>query len=490
MISLPVDTQNLQSVDQCYGHFDAISRGDFNKIKSLFINKNLSPNLLHRFERGNLLEEESLKKILPSIDFKAVFDAAPASYLLLDRDLNIIDVNRSYLNATSTNREDLIDHYIFDAFPDNPEDKSANGVSNLRASLEIVLDTKAADTMPVQKYDIRKPGDGFEIRYWSPINTPVLDAQGEVQYIIHRVEDVTEYVTMELARNNQSVASQTMKDRMVKMEAEILARSREIEVAQNRLDAARARVAQLAEKAKELDKVNRLKDEFLMTLSHELRTPISVIRGYAEILRDELDGGTSAWQAANLIFRNSEVQLRLVNDLLDSSRIMAGKLILDKEPLDVDSIIREVAESFQMSLEKKGLHLNLDLHAKGKIIGDHVRLYQVVGNLISNSLKFTPPGGIIDIKTQQTNGWIEISVIDNGEGINPEYLPNVFQRFSQQDSSTTRRHGGLGLGLSIAKFIVKLHRGHIEAFSSGLGKGAQFVVRLPTLGEKEALAEI
>ena len=102
-----------------------------------------------------------MKKILPSIDFKAVFDAAPASYLLLDRDLNIIDVNRSYLNATSTNREDLIDHYIFDAFPDNPEDKSANGVSNLRASLEIVLDTKAADTMPVQKYDIRKPGDGL-----------------------------------------------------------------------------------------------------------------------------------------------------------------------------------------------------------------------------------------------------------------------------------------------------------------------------------------
>lgn len=437
--------------------------------------------------------EESLKKILPSIDYKAIFDSAPGCYLILDHDLNIVTVNQSYLNATLTKREDLVDRYVFDVFPDNPDDKVANAVSNLRASLEIVLETKAADIMPVQKYDIKKSREenaAFEVRYWSPINTPVLDAQGEVLYIIHRVEDVTEYINMELSKNSQYVVSQSMKDRVSKMEAEIMARSREIEIAQSRLEAARSRVAQLAEKAKELDKVNRLKDEFLMTLSHELRTPISVIRGYAEILKDELDDGTSSWQAANLIFKNSEVQLKLVNDLLDSSRIMAGKLILDKEPQDIDEIILEVAESFKMSIEKKGLQLKLDLHGKEKVMGDHVRLYQVIGNLISNSLKFTPKGGFIEIKTQEANGWIEIMISDNGEGITPEYLPNVFQRFSQQDSSTTRRHGGLGLGLSIAKFIVKLHRGSIEAFSEGSGHGSQFVVRLPSLKEKEALAEI
>lgn len=226
----------------------------------------------------------------------------------------------------------------------------------------------------------------------------------------------------------------------------------------------------------------RTKDEFLAMLSHELRTPLSAILGWTQVLLrgESLKEPEAQRQAIEVIDRNARAQAQLVDDLLDLSRIMTGKLRLDLNQLSFTTIVEAAVDSVRPTAEAKGIRLKAILGASHDVISaDGGRLQQVVWNLLTNAIKFTPKGGQVQVLLQRVNSHLELSVSDTGIGIPPSYLPRVFERFSQRDSSTTRSHGGLGLGLAICKQLVEQHGGSIRAASQGEGKGATFSVLLP-----------
>jgi signal transduction histidine kinase/CheY-like chemotaxis protein len=242
------------------------------------------------------------------------------------------------------------------------------------------------------------------------------------------------------------------------------------------------RAQQLGAALAELESANRSKDEFLATLSHELRAPLNVIRGWLQMLRaGKLDNATTV-HALETIERNTDAQTKLVNDLLDISRIVAGKLSLEVEPVDLVSLIEGIFDSFCVLADAKRIRVDMELdRTVPPTSGDPERLRQIFSNLFSNALKFTPPGGNVSIRLQRLGSDTMISVIDTGQGIRPDFLPYVFDRFRQAESSTTRQHGGLGLGLSIVRHLVELHGGTVTAYSQGPGHGATFTVTLPLL---------
>jgi PAS domain S-box-containing protein len=229
-------------------------------------------------------------------------------------------------------------------------------------------------------------------------------------------------------------------------------------------------------------RATRLKDEFLATLSHELRTPLSAILGWTQLLLrpDASKGPEQQKRAIEVIDRNARAQVKLIDDLLDLSRVMTGKLRLDLHQVSLGSIVEAAVDSARPSADVKGIRLKAILSSNPDIISaDSARLQQVVWNLLTNAIKFTPKGGQVQVLLQRVNSHLELSVSDTGVGIPANYLPHVFDRFSQKDSSTTRAFGGLGLGLAICKQLVELHGGSIRAASLGEGRGATFSVQLP-----------
>jgi PAS domain S-box-containing protein len=230
-------------------------------------------------------------------------------------------------------------------------------------------------------------------------------------------------------------------------------------------------------------RATRLKDEFLATLSHELRTPLSAILGWTQLLlRGEASKGPDEHKRAiEVIDRNARAQVKLIDDLLDLSRVMTGKLRLDLHQVSFASVVEAAVDSARPSADVKGIRLKAILGSSSQDIvsADSARLQQVVWNLLTNAIKFTPKGGQVQVLLQRVNSHLELSVSDTGIGIPANYLPHVFDRFSQKDSSTTRAFGGLGLGLAICKQLVELHGGAIRAASQGEGKGATFSVQLP-----------
>ena len=225
---------------------------------------------------------------------------------------------------------------------------------------------------------------------------------------------------------------------------------------------------------------NRMKDEFLATLSHELRTPLSAILGWARLLREGQLDEKEAAEGLAAIERNSLAQAKLIEDLLDVSRIISGKLRLEVRPIDLAEVIEAAIGVVRPAAEGKAIHIEKQLDpAAGKAHGDPARLEQVVWNLLSNAVKFTPQGGRVRVETRRVEAVVELVVSDDGIGISPEALPYVFDRFRQADTTSRRRHGGLGLGLAIVRHLVELHGGSVEASSPGPGKGASFRVRIP-----------
>jgi signal transduction histidine kinase/ActR/RegA family two-component response regulator len=227
------------------------------------------------------------------------------------------------------------------------------------------------------------------------------------------------------------------------------------------------------------ERASRMKDEFLATLSHELRTPLNAILGWTTLLQTE-PLPQSVSEGIEVIARNAHVQRQLIEDLLDMSRIIAGRVRLDVQTVALASVIEAAVAAVRPGAEAKGVRIQVALDPiAGPVKGDPNRLQQIVWNLLSNALKFTPRGGRVQVFLERVNSHLEITVADTGEGIRPEFLPFVFDRFQQADPSTTRRHSGLGIGLSIAKQLVELHGGSIRAKSPGEGKGATFTVALP-----------
>jgi PAS domain S-box-containing protein len=230
----------------------------------------------------------------------------------------------------------------------------------------------------------------------------------------------------------------------------------------------------------EAEAANRLKDEFLATVSHELRTPLMAILGWTSLLRvGQLDDVTAA-TALETVERNANSQVQLINDLLDVSRIANGQLRLNVQPIDLVQIIEAAMDAVRPSAEAGDIELEVSLDVQaGLIAGDADRLQQVIWNLLTNAVKFTPAGGRVMVRLERLGSQVQITVRDTGKGIDPQFLPDVFDRFRQADQTSTRRYGGLGLGLSIVRQLVTLHGGSVEAQSDGDGKGSAFVVCLP-----------
>ena len=236
------------------------------------------------------------------------------------------------------------------------------------------------------------------------------------------------------------------------------------------------------------EEANRVKDEFLMTLSHELRTPLNAIWGWARIMRGGHLDSARRDRAIEVIERNARVQLQLIEDLLDVSRIVTGKLRLSVQRLDPAAVVNAAVESIRPAAEAKGIHLVVDVDpATGTITGDADRLQQVIWNLASNAVKFTPAGGEVRVALRRVAGKVEISVSDTGPGIEPAMLSVIFERFRQAESGPTRAFSGLGLGLAIARSLVEAHGGTINAFSDGPGTGATFRVTLPVVAQTSSV---
>jgi signal transduction histidine kinase/ActR/RegA family two-component response regulator len=230
----------------------------------------------------------------------------------------------------------------------------------------------------------------------------------------------------------------------------------------------------------EAERLGRIKDEFLVNLSHELRTPLNAILGWAQLLKPGVSSDEEMAEGLDVIQRNVLAQVHLIDDLLDMSRIISGKLRLDVQRIELPGIIKAAVEVVQLSAHAKGVRLEVILDPiAGPITGDPNRMQQIVWNLLSNAIKFTPRGGRVQITLERTDSHVELSVSDTGKGISPEFLPCVFDKFSQAEAVLTKSHAGLGLGLTIVKHLVEMHGGAIRVKSAGEGKGATFIISLP-----------
>jgi signal transduction histidine kinase/ActR/RegA family two-component response regulator len=336
----------------------------------------------------------------------------------------------------------------------------------------------AGEIVELPTHTIETPSqNGAELRHVRGTAYPVKDERDRVFEIVIIERDITE----DLAAERQLVeANESLREREEAL-SRVLAQMADAQAQREELLEAE-RVAR-----GEAEYASQLKDEFLATLSHELRTPLNAIVGWAHILRRDANEKTLA-QAVDTIERNARAQAKLIDDLLDMSRIMAGKMGLALAHVVLSEVVVAVAEALRPAAEAKGITVALGIAAAERacVSADPTRLQQVVSNLLGNSIKFTPGGGRIDAVLETRGQEIRLIVRDTGLGIAPEFLPAVFERFRQADGTITRHHGGLGLGLNIAKHIVEMHGGTISAESAGPERGATFTVTLPLAAESEA----
>jgi signal transduction histidine kinase len=389
-------------------------------------------------------------------DFRALFEAAPGLYLVLTPDLTIVAVSDAYLRATMTRREDIVGRDLFDVFPDNPDDPAATGTRNLKASLDRVKRQLAPDVMAVQKYDIRRPaaeGGGFEERHWSPVNSPVLGANGKLAYIIHRVEDVTEFVRL--------------KRTGVEMEAEIYARAREVGDANRRLQEANEKLLQ----------VNQEMESFSYSVSHDLRAPLRAIDGFSRVLLNEYAKSLDpeAQRLLQTVRQNAQRMGQLIDDLLAFSRV--GRRELDRVPVDLTDVARTVIE--ELRHEEAGRTVEVVLGDLPRVTADRTMMRQLLVNLIGNAFKFTRRreggGARIEIGTRTEGGETVCFVRDNGAGFDMRYaakLFGVFERLHRQDEFE-----GTGVGLALVRRILARHGGRVWG-EGKVGEGAVFYFTL------------
>ncbi len=282
----------------------------------------------------------------------------------------------------------------------------------------------------------------------------------------------------EALRIGQEELEQRIADRTRELAAANVALSAEIDE-RAKIEKERVQLLRREQAARlEAERANRLKDEFLATLSHELRTPLNAIMGWAHVLGQSSQDRDTVQRAATVIRQNATSQSQLIDDILDVSRIIGGKLVLDTTLVSVHAVIDDAIDSLAPAAAAKSIQVIRTLDREIKVIGDRDRLQQIVWNLVSNALKFTPKGGRVEVTLSERAGDAQIEVIDSGIGISPEFLPYVFDRFRQADSSMSRRHSGLGLGMAIVRHLVELHGGTVSVESEGENKGTTFRLQL------------
>ena len=404
-------------------------------------------------------------------DFQALFESAPGLYLVLRPDFRIVAASDAYLRATMTEREAIVGRDIFEVFPDNPNDPTASGVRKLRASLLRVLERRSADVMAVQKYDIRRPkseGGDFEERFWSPINSPVLDAGGRLEYIIHRVEDVTEFVQLKQQRSEQERRADELRREADRMETEIFLRAQEIQTANEQLRAANDALAEM----------DRAKTVFFGNVSHEFRTPLTLILGPLEDLLAR-SPAPELGPTLESMRRNALRLLKLVNTLLDFAAIESHRINAAFEPTVLSRLTCDIASQFESAFATAGVQLQIDCDDLPEpIFVDRDMWEKVVLNLLSNALKFTFTGEVaLTLRWKET--YAELVVRDTGVGIPADELPHLFKRFYRVQGTQARTHEGSGIGLALVQELVNLHGGRVEVTSTE-GVGTAFTVRVPS----------
>ncbi|HEY8219459.1 MAG TPA: EAL domain-containing protein [Methylobacter sp.] len=414
-------------------------------------------------------------------DFRILFESVPDFYLVLSPAFEIVAVNDAYAKATLTLREDILGKVIFDVFPDNPGDPSAEGVHNLRASLQRVLQTLKPDSMPVQKYDIPRPeqlGGGFEERYWSPLNCPIVGADGKLLYIIHRVEDVTEFVRIKQQGVEQGKLNDSLREQAIKMEMELFKRAQEVAATSAELKTANEELTRLYAKSLELD---TLKTNFFAKVSHELRTPLTLILNPIAKYLSESDLDPAKRQELEMIERNARLLYRHVCDLLDVAKVEAQQMSLYLQAVDLAYWVRLTASNFESSAHHRGITLTVITPDALYTQVDVEKIQRILLNLLSNAIKFTPDGGAIRVELLTEDEQAVILVQDNGPGIPESMRTVIFEPFRQLDDSATRRFCGTGLGLAIVADFVKLHHGQVTATDASADGGALFKICLPLI---------
>ncbi|HEX5084739.1 MAG TPA: PAS domain S-box protein [Blastocatellia bacterium] len=355
-------------------------------------------------------------------EFRLLFDMSAIGMAQVAPDGKYLRVNQQYCQMLGYSEQELLRLTIYDVT--HPEDREASAIKVDSSMI------KGSQEYSMEKRYVRK--DGATI--WVLVNwTIVRDAEGHPLRSVANIQDITARKQAEVERE------------------ELLLRER----------AAR----EAAEAA------DRSKDEFLAVVSHELRSPLNAILGYAALLRyGEMDA-QKIKQAVDVIERSGKAQAQLIDDLLDTARIISGKLKLTVGPVDLASVIEDAVQTIRPAAEAKGISIKAHLPPEiGQITGDHTRLQQIVWNLLSNAVKFTPQGGRVEAHVERVDPHICVTVSDTGKGISADFLPYIFDRFRQSDASSSRRYGGLGLGLALVKYLVELHGGMIEAASAGEGR--------------------
>ncbi|QYN33109.1 response regulator [Pseudonocardia sp. DSM 110487] len=400
---------------------------------------------------------------MSSPDFRLIFESAPGLYLVLDPDFTIVAVSDAYARATMTERDSIVGEGIFTIFPDNPGDAGAEGVKNLRASLERVRRDRTTDVMPVQKYDIRRAGGDFEERFWSPTNVPVLGPDGALRFIIHRVEDVTDFLRLQRSDEAQ--------------QREVLAQSLAAARASRELKEVNAELAELNHRLTELD---TLKNQFFANVSHELRTPLTLILAPVEKLLAEIPDDDPHHQLLDVVDRNARLLLQQVNDLLDASRLESGRVGVDYAELDVTEHVRQAAGFFESRAIELGIEFRVQADSQVRAEADAEHLNRILMNVLSNAFKVTPDGGVVRCAVRLDPGGARalIEIADSGPGIPADKREVIFERFRQLDGGLARELAGTGLGLSIVRDLVDLLHGDVEVSAAPEG-GALFRIALP-----------
>jgi PAS domain S-box-containing protein len=382
----------------------------------------------------------------------AIFDQVAVGIAVSTLDGRLVEINEKCCEIFGYTADELRGRTFLDLT--HPDDVGAS-----RDAMLQLLD-RSISALSFEKRYLRK--DGSEVWSWTTV-TLLRGTDGEPQRFIGVVEDMSARKRVETALQDQAqIAEKAAEDRKALLESERAARN-------------------------DAERMSELKGEFLATLSHELRTPLNAIVGWAQILRTRPSDREQLAKGLETIERNARVQAQLIEDLLDMSRITSGKLRLDVQRLHPASVVEAAVETVRTAADAKGIRLEKVIDpSAGPISADPGRLQQVMWNLLSNAIKFTPRGGTVQVVLQCVDSHVELSVADTGSGVKPEFMPHLFERFRQGDTTTTRRHGGLGLGLSIVKSLVELHGGTVMALSPGDNQGTTITVHLPLTAVRPA----
>nr|WP_242035759.1 MULTISPECIES: ATP-binding protein [unclassified Leptolyngbya] len=383
--------------------------------------------------------------------YQELFEFAPDGYLITDTEGKIQEANRAASTLLNVPQKYLVGKPLAIYVPEKER-------QDFRSQL-----AQMPQVERLQEWTVC-----LQPRHKHPFHaaltvTTVFDSRGNVVSLRWLVRDISDRKQLEEAELRAALAEMTNQ-------------ALENEIAQRKL-----LEGELRRQAEALTEANNLKDEFLAIVSHELRSPLNAILGFSQMLRTRRFDEAMSCRALETIERNARAQAQLVEDLLDISRIVRGKLTLSVQPVNLVDVVEAVIDSVKLAATAKGIDIQSELDESAMVSGDGDRLQQVLWHLLTNAIKFTPRAGRIDVRLKREASSAVMEVSDTGQGIHPDFLPYVFERFRQEEQAKTRHHGGLGIGLSIVRQLVELHGGTVQVYSPGEGQGTTFTIRLPLM---------